>query len=276
MRYQLQWVHLSLLLFFLAVGALFPRNYRSRATSETLVNLAFFWWLDFVRYYAYMLLAMYISLPMLFDISGYHAPTTRVIFDLSWIGSHPILMFVVVFLIEDFGMYWIHRAQHRIPLLWRFHATHHSAEYLDATTAARVHPIEDLYQGVIFMFLYGRTGNVYVLVTYTVLRWTIGAFEHTNIRFSVRNPLLRLWNRVLNNPHFHGWHHVNHPSAYDKNFGTFLTIWDRMFGTALDTDIAPEAFGLDETHQLDGGFLGLNLLLPRNSGPVAVRSEGLL
>ena len=31
----------------------------------------------------------------------------------------------------DFSQYWVHRAFHRVPLLWRFHAIHHSAEMMD-------------------------------------------------------------------------------------------------------------------------------------------------
>src|SRR5688572_29920004 len=39
----------------------------------------------------------------------------------------------------DFWIYWWHRANHRIPALWRFHEVHHRDRHLDATTALRFH-----------------------------------------------------------------------------------------------------------------------------------------
>lgn len=43
----------------------------------------------------------------------------------SWLQA------VEVVLLSDLFVYWGHRLQHKVPLLWRFHAVHHSAEHLD-------------------------------------------------------------------------------------------------------------------------------------------------
>ena len=43
---------------------------------------------------------------------------------------------VVIF---DAWQYLWHRLNHRVPLLWRFHAVHHSDGDLDASTALRFH-----------------------------------------------------------------------------------------------------------------------------------------
>ena len=37
------------------------------------------------------------------------------------------LQAVVVVMLGDLSVYWFHRACHASPLLWRFHAVHHSA-----------------------------------------------------------------------------------------------------------------------------------------------------
>ena len=37
----------------------------------------------------------------------------------------------VGFLLFDFVSYWTHRFYHEIPILWKFHAIHHSTEHLD-------------------------------------------------------------------------------------------------------------------------------------------------
>ena len=44
--------------------------------------------------------------------------------------------------IAEFPQYWLHRWQHEYDLLWRFHATHHSAPRLYWLNAARFHPVD--------------------------------------------------------------------------------------------------------------------------------------
>src|SRR5580698_9073295 len=43
----------------------------------------------------------------------------------------PWLGFVIAFVASDFLSYWVHRAYHRVPLLWKFHVVHHSSEPVD-------------------------------------------------------------------------------------------------------------------------------------------------
>ena len=52
---------------------------------------------------------------------------------LHWLGA------IVLF---DCWQYWWHRCNHRVPLLWRFHAVHHSAQSLDWIAGARMHVVE--------------------------------------------------------------------------------------------------------------------------------------
>ena len=51
-----------------------------------------------------------------------------------------------LFVLDDAAKYVIHRALHRIPLLWCFHRVHHTAETLTPFTVYRTHPVE----GIIF------------------------------------------------------------------------------------------------------------------------------
>jgi hypothetical protein len=37
------------------------------------------------------------------------------------------VQFVVIMLLTDLVQYWVHRAFHRVPWLWKFHSVHHSA-----------------------------------------------------------------------------------------------------------------------------------------------------
>ena len=44
----------------------------------------------------------------------------------------------------DIVAYWIYRAYHDVPLLWRLHVIHHSDVNLDVSSASRFHPGEVL------------------------------------------------------------------------------------------------------------------------------------
>ena len=68
---------------------------------------------------------------------------------LAWLcppGRSPMrwVSFVAAFLLLDFLHYAVHRCQHAVPFLWRFHALHHSDPDVDVTTSVRHHPIEYL------------------------------------------------------------------------------------------------------------------------------------
>ncbi|MCX7288765.1 MAG: sterol desaturase family protein, partial [Rhodobacterales bacterium] len=61
----------------------------------------------------------------------------------------PILSALVVFLVGDLALYWYHRLNHGRPVLWAFHALHHSAEEMSPVTAFRHHPIYSITAGLI-------------------------------------------------------------------------------------------------------------------------------
>ena len=47
-----------------------------------------------------------------------------------------------IMLLTDFVQYWFHRAFHRVPFLWGFHAVHHSAKAMDWLAGSRMHFFE--------------------------------------------------------------------------------------------------------------------------------------
>jgi sterol desaturase/sphingolipid hydroxylase (fatty acid hydroxylase superfamily) len=137
------------------------------------------------------------------------------------------LQFLGALLVADLCGYWSHRASHRVPRLWRFHAVHHSIEEMDWLAAARLHPVDQAFrQACIFVPLYllgfskVSFGGVLVFLTFQAL------FIHANVRFTL-GPLR--WG--IATPTFHHWHHASAPEAYNTNFAGELPVLDAIFGT---------------------------------------------
>ena len=69
----------------------------------------------------------------------------------SWPIRDALVSFVVGFLLLDLMQYGLHRCQHAVPFLWRFHALHHSDPDVDVTTSVRHHPIEYLLASAVLL-----------------------------------------------------------------------------------------------------------------------------
>ncbi len=133
----------------------------------------------------------------------------------------------LMLVIAEFGRYWIHFAAHKVPLLWRLHANHHSPNRLYYLNAARFHPIEKvLFQlpEVIPFILLGT--NIETISMYLVFNTLHGLFQHSNIRIR-----LGILNYIFSMSELHRWHHSKIIDESDRNFGNNLIIWDIVFGT---------------------------------------------
>jgi sterol desaturase/sphingolipid hydroxylase (fatty acid hydroxylase superfamily) len=153
-------------------------------------------------------------------------------------GSVAIALAVVLVFV---GNYWGHRLTHAVPVLWRFHAVHHSIEAMDWVAAGRLHPFDQAFTQaftVMPLVILGYGGGTFAGVAVFVTLLAI--FQHANVR--LRFPGIR-W--VINTPEWHHWHHAIDPEARDKNFG--LPIVDRIFGTAyLPNGKRPRGFGIPD------------------------------
>ena len=130
----------------------------------------------------------------------------------------------------DLFVYWLHRLEHSVFLLWRFHSVHHSDTELDASTAIRHHPLEYAVTTVLVGLVFGVLGlPVWVLAVYGVVFFISALFQHLNLRLPA--GLERALQRVLVGPAMHRMHHSIDARYFNSNFGSVFSIWDRMFGT---------------------------------------------
>jgi hypothetical protein len=150
--------------------------------------------------------------------------------------------------VGEFGFYWGHRLSHHVPLLWRFHAVHHSARQVDWLTSSRGHPVDIVFTrtcGFALIHAAGLAGpdvaggsTAVAAATVFTIFW--GFFIHANLRW--RMGWLEL---LIATPAFHRWHHTN-DAHRDRNFASTLPFYDWLFGTMhLPSGASPPVFGCD-------------------------------
>jgi len=153
------------------------------------------------------------------------------------------LLFAVLLL--DAWMYLWHRANHSIPVLWRFHRMHHSDNHMDVTTATRFHIGEHIASSVLRLGLIPLLGtDVWHIVIYDMMVVAVTQFHHAN------NSLGRLdwWVRlVIVTPDMHKIHHSRWKPETDSNYSVILSIWDRVAQSfRMRPDLTTLKLGLDD------------------------------
>lgn len=149
------------------------------------------------------------------------------------------LQCVLILVLQDFCLYWIHRLFHTRPG-WAFHAVHHSPRLLDWASAARIHAVNHVLSFVLVDVLVLLIGfRVEALIALAPFEMAYSAMVHANLNWSF-GP----FRYVFASPVFHRWHHVSEGDAIDKNFASTFPVLDLVFGTFYMPEAAlPENFG---------------------------------
>ena len=170
----------------------------------------------------------------------------------SAVGSQPVvLQLVEIMLLTDLVQYWVHRAFHQFPFLWKFHAIHHSSQVMDWLASGRMHLFEIVFlRGctVIPMVVLGFTEPA--VYAYLIFVYFLSSFVHSNLRVKLG------WiDRWIITPRFHHWHHGIEKEAIDVNFAVHFPILDRVFGTYfLPKDRWPDGYGI-AGHPVPKGYV---------------------
>jgi len=176
-----------------------------------------------------------------------------------WTGATAWVAIPATVLALDLVSYGWHRANHRVPVLWRFHQVHHSDPTFTVSTGLRFHP------GELVLSLPVRIATVVALgasaagvLVFEALFSVANLVEHGDI--GLPRKIEQGLGRILVTPALHRRHHTKLGGARDTNYGTIFSAWDRAFAsyTPNDSTNAVET-GLPG---LDRVPLGVALLLP--------------
>jgi ornithine lipid hydroxylase len=140
------------------------------------------------------------------------------------------LQVLVIILSVSLFRYWMHRLQHSIPILWKFHSYHHRVTDIQASNTYVSHPIDFALRNVVIFLLLGVIGfNPFALLIAVPATNISGTFSHCG--GDVRGGLL---NYLFVTPEVHRWHHsaeVPEGYGYSCNYGVEFSFWDMIFGT---------------------------------------------
>lgn len=161
---------------------------------------------------------------------------------------------IAFFVLSDFVQWNIHRLLHRVPFLWKFHKTHHSAKQMGFATQFRYHWMEAvIYKSIQYipLILIGGFALEDVFIVHFI-SIAIGHLNHANIGWDY--GFLKY---IFNNPKMHIWHHSKElPSKYGANFGISLSLWDYLFKTNhIPHDGREIELGFEDEETFPTGFL---------------------
>jgi sterol desaturase/sphingolipid hydroxylase (fatty acid hydroxylase superfamily) len=142
----------------------------------------------------------------------------------------PAAVFVVNFAVLDLSDYWRHRISHRIGWWYGIHSLHHAEEQLTFWSDDRSHVLEDAITYVWLIVVGLMIGVPAMQFPFLILCFRLlGSISHSNTRISYG----WLANHIFVSPQFHRTHHALRAAGRrSTNFGTALSLWDILFGTA--------------------------------------------
>ena len=138
----------------------------------------------------------------------------------------------------DLIYYWNHRLMHEVRGMWPIHVVHHSSERYNLSTALR-QPVADVLGVWVPYGLLARAGIRPALIQQARgINLLYQFWIHTD---AIRS--LGPGEEVLNTPSHHRVHHGSNRRYLDRNHGSILIVWDRLFGTFQRED-EPVVYGL--------------------------------
>ncbi|MFN3994131.1 MAG: sterol desaturase family protein [Tabrizicola flagellatus] len=209
--------------FFLALGMLVKRSAvfadMRRAAAETGLNLQI------------LVFNLIVVGPMIVILSQalvwiVYSQGISLINSSVWIGVPALPVMLLGIFIGDFVGYWRHRLEHT-RFLWPSHAVHHSDTEMTWLTLERFHPINRITTFVIdtsALLLLGLPAEA--VIANNLVRHYYGFLIHADLPWTY-GPL----GKIFVSPAMHRWHHAADKAAFDTNYATVFSIFDRAFGT---------------------------------------------
>lgn len=139
--------------------------------------------------------------------------------------SDSLARILLAWVLTEVAGYWLHRAMHRVPLLWRIHKLHHVDRPLAWFQSWWIHPLDIALFAIVAA---GTTAIAGAPMTaapaFLLARRAWAILLHANVKWPAS------WlDHVVTTPVVHHRHHREDLPA--ANFAPSFSILDRLFGT---------------------------------------------
>ncbi|WP_437769282.1 sterol desaturase family protein [Sorangium sp. So ce281] len=170
-------------------------------------------------------------------------------------GVSSWLVFPIYVLLDEYGIYWVHRKSHELPWLWRIHKPHHVPRNMNIAVTYRENwSWHVLLPGTWMAPLVVWLGHPGVYIVGLAFRTMIVLAEHSDLRWDLHlqrsrstRPVMRILERIVSLPDTHHVHHgVGRFGNATKNYGAALICFDWIHGTLMIPHARQEGFGLPE------------------------------
>lgn len=198
-----------------------------RDWRDSAANFSIFVVMQLLEKTAYSGIFLLGLLPFYYWLSPFEIPMTG----LTWL---------LAFIVADFSYYWMHRVEHKYRIFWAHHSVHHSSEDYNLTIAFRLCVIESMVEWIFLIPMVLVGFNPFQTIVAFILIVQYQSWIHTK-----HIDKLAWLDGIINTPSSHRVHHASNRQYWDKNFGSVLMLWDRLFGT-YEREQETVVFGLDK------------------------------
>lgn len=164
------------------------------------------------------------------------------------------IAYPVIFFLQEFAHYWIHRYAHEWRWMWKLHRTHHSAQQLNMTVLYRYNIFWVLllpqgWFGAVAVYF----GQIEAYIAAIMTTYIVNLATHTNYRWDLwlrekmpwSEPVWKVIERVLTLPDTHHAHHAYGKTAHPNgNYAVTVFLFDVLFGTAKIPNSKQQNYGL--------------------------------
>ncbi len=145
---------------------------------------------------------------------------------------------LMLFVLQDFCYYWLHRSHHRVGFFWAAHGVHHQSREMNFSVGMRTAAAQVLTSWPFYLVIPWLGFPLWMFLIVLTAQNIFQLFAHTRLI-----PRMGILDSLFNTASNHRMHHEGRDPRIGFNFGGFLMIWDRLFGT-YRPEIQEVAFGI--------------------------------
>ena len=151
------------------------------------------------------------------------------LFAADLLGPVLVVFPLVYLLLLGLMEYWLHRALHHYDFLWRFHAIHHQIEDLNAARS-----YSHFGQDVIYLLLITTPLVLLIDAPQQHIALVTTFYLISNYYMHSDAPALSFpapFRHIVADNVYHHQHHTRDVRHIGKNYASFFSFFDRIFGT---------------------------------------------